>query len=133
MADAIMAAYRGEILVVPISTVPRYGKTEMLCSGVAWCYAHNAAANNIYGSYKKMLASVQTENIRKILQSRFYQTLFETRISRSSSAKDNFETTKGGRTIAIGADGSGLGHGAGLTGDMPYGGAITLDDRIKAT
>lgn len=132
-SEALMPAMRGEVLVVSISTVPRYGKTEFLCATIAWCYAHNPYGNNIYGSYKKMLAAVQTENIRKILQSRFFQTLFDARISKSSSAKDNFETVQGGRTIAIGADGSGLGHGAGLTSDVPYGGFICLDDMIKAT
>lgn len=133
MADKVMAAMRGEVSVLAIATVPRYGKSEFMCAAVAWCYAHNPAGNNIYGSHKKNLATVQTENIRKILQSRFFQTLFDARISKSSSAKDNFETVQGGRTISIGADGSGLGYGAGLTGDVPYGGAIILDDMFKAT
>ena len=132
MADGLMSALRGEKLVLSINLPPRYGKTEMVCAAIAWCYAHNPMANNIYGSYKKMLAAEKTESVRHIIQSRFFQTFFDARLSKSSSAKDNFLTVQGGRTIAVGADGSGLGSGAGMTGDVEYGGGIFLDDMLKA-
>ncbi|WP_299079164.1 hypothetical protein [uncultured Paraglaciecola sp.] len=137
MANPIMKALRGDQeslpdLVLPMYVPPRYGKTEMICHAIAWCYAHNPRANNIYASYKKMLAAEKTENVRKIMQSRTFQILFDARISKSSSAKDNFSTVQGGRTIAVGADGSGLGSGAGTTDKEPYGGGIFMDDMMKA-
>lgn len=132
MADEIMSALRGEKAVLNINLPPRYGKTELMCFAIAWCYAHNPSANNIYVSYKKMLASVQTELVRQIMSSDFYLNLFDARISKSSSAKDNFLTVQGGRTIAVGTDGSALGSGAGVSDDVPYGGAIWIDDIMKA-
>lgn len=131
MADKIMIALRGELHVLSINLPPRYGKTLMLCMSTAWCYAHNPSANFIYGSHGKSLAAEQTEYVRGILQSRFFQTLFDARISKSVSAKDNFKTVQGGHTFAVGADGVGLGRGAGMTGNVPYGGAIFLDDMLK--
>ena len=114
MSTYIMYALRADRvnlpdLVLTLNTIPRYGKTELMCIAIAWCYAQNPAANFIYGSYKKMLATQQTEYVRKILQSRFYQAFFDVRLSKSSTAKDNFLTVQGGRTIAVGADGSSLG------------------------
>lgn len=131
MADGFMAALRGVLNVLPILVPPRYAKTEMARAAIAWCYAHQPAANWIYASHTKTLAAEQTEYVRQIIQSRFFQTLFDARISKSVGAKDNFKTEQGGQTIAVGADGAGLGRGAGMTGNVPYGGAILLDDMLK--
>lgn len=131
VCDAVMAALRGEMHVLPIHIPPRYAKTLIARTAIAWCYAHNPAANFIYGSYSKDLAAEQTEYVRDVLQSRFFQTLFDARISKSSRAKDKFKTEQGGETTAIGADGAGIGRGAGMTGNVPYGGAIILDDMLK--
>lgn len=137
MADRLMAAIRADHellpdLVLPINTVPRYGKTEVVCMAIAWCYAHNPAANNIYASYRKELATEKTEYIRGILNTRFFQAFFDARLSKSSTAKDNFLTVQGGRTMAVGADGAGLGSGAGTSDGKPYGGGIFVDDILKA-
>lgn len=131
MANAIMVALRGELHVLSINLPPRYGKTLMLCMATAWCYAHNPSANFIYASHGKSLAAEQTEYVRSVLQSRFFQVFFDARISKSVSAKDNFKTVQGGHTFAVGADGMGLGRGAGMTGNVLYGGAIFLDDMLK--
>ena len=131
MADALMRALRGELHVLPISVPPRYGKTKMACAGVAWCYAHQPAANFIYASHSKVLAAEQTEYIRQIIQSKFFKTFFDARISKSIGAKDNFMTEQGGHTIAVGADGTGVGRGAGMTGNVAYGGALIMDDVLK--
>lgn len=131
VADGIMAALRGEFHVLPILVPPRYAKTEMARAAIAWCYAHQPAANWIYASHSKSLAAEQTEYVRQIIQSRFFQTLFDARISKSVGAKDNFKTVQGGQTIAVGADGAGLGRGAGMTGNVQYGGAILMDDMLK--
>ena len=121
---------RGPVLMLNIA--PRYGKTTMCIYAMAWCYAHNPRANNIYASFKKMLSSEKTEELRNIIKSRAFKVFFEARISKSSSAKDNFLTEQGGRTIAVGADGSGLGSGAGTSDKELYGGAIFIDDMTKA-
>ncbi len=121
---------RGSVLMINVA--PRYGKTTMCIYAMAWCYAHNPRANNIYASFKKMLSSEKTEELRRIIKSRAFQVFFDARISKSSSAKDNFLTVQGGRTIAVGADGSGLGSGAGTADKELYGGAIFIDDMTKA-
>ena len=120
---------RGPVLMLNVA--PRYGKTTMCIYAMAWCYAHNPRANNIYASFKKTLSSEKTEELRRIIKSRAFQVFFDARISKSSSAKDNFLTVQGGRTIAVGADGSGLGSGAGTADKELYGGAIFIDDMTK--
>ena len=121
---------RGPVLM--LNFAPRYGKTTMCIYAMAWCYAHNPRANNIYASFKKTLSSEKTEELRRIINSMAFKVFFDARISKSSSAKDNFLTAQGGRTIAVGADGSGLGSGAGTADKELYGGAIFLDDMMKA-
>ncbi len=126
----VIEGKRGPVLMLNIA--PRYGKTTMCVYAMAWCYAHNPRANNIYASFKKTLSSEKTEELRGILNSRAFKVFFDARISKSSSAKDNFLTEQGGRTIAVGADGSGLGSGAGTADKELYGGAIFIDDMTKA-
>ncbi len=132
LADKFSSALRGEVTEVNINIPSRYGKTLMACSATAWCYAHQPAANFIYGSHGKSLAAEQTEYVREIIQSHFFQVFFDARISKSTWAKHNFKTIQGGHTIAVGADGTGIGRGAGLKGDEPFGGAIMLDDMLKS-
>jgi len=130
VAKGFERAIRGEALQQYIGIPPRHGKTLLADNAIAWCYAHEPAANWIYGSYGKSLATEQTEYIRSILESRWYQEFFDVRINKTARKKDHFKTMQGGQTIAIGADGAGLGFGAGIK-QTPFGGGILLDDMLK--
>lgn len=114
-----------------INVPPRYSKTEQAIHFVAWCLARNPQCNFIYVSYSHSLAKKQTQTIRSIINLPLYKMLFDVEISDESSAKDNFETQKGGSVYAAGAAGTITGRGAGLKNCDSFGGAIIIDDIHK--
>lgn len=114
-----------------INVPPRYGKTELLIHFVAWTLAKHPDSNFLYVSYSHTLAKKQTQTIREIIQIPQYKKLFEVEISEDTSAKDNFETNKGGSVYASGAKGTITGRGAGIKNCGRFGGCIVIDDIHK--
>lgn len=121
---------------------PRYGKTELVINFIAWTLARWPDCNNIYVSYAHSLARKHTGLVKEIMTLPYYQHLFDARIKRDASAKDNFETIQGGSVYAVGSGGTITGRGAGIQG-LPddykaglkdvsrYGGCILIDDIHK--
>jgi hypothetical protein len=93
--------------------------------------AHYPDSNFIYSSYAHSLAKKQTQTIRQIITLPYYKKLFGVEISSESSAKDNFETNKGGSVFAAGAGGPITGRGAGINGMNRPGGVFIIDDIHK--
>lgn len=110
---------------------PRYGKSVMCCHFIAWALARYPDCCFIYASYSKDIAAYHTDLVRKILMLNEYQELFDVRISSTTKAKDNFETTAGGAIFGAGVGGSITGKGAGLKNVDRFGGCVLLDDSIK--
>lgn len=131
IARALTKVFLGDIKRLIINVPPRYGKSEMLMSFVAWTLAHFPDSNFIYTSYSHSLATQQTKTIRKLLSLYEYQKLFGVSLSPDSSAKDNFELIQGGSVYAAGAMGSITGRGAGIDGSSRFGGAVLIDDIHK--
>jgi hypothetical protein len=125
-----------------IRTPPRYGKTELAVNFIAWTLARWPDCNNIYVSYAHSLARKHTGLVKEIMMLPQYQHMFDARIKRDASAKDNFETVQGGSVYAVGSGGTITGRGAGIQG-LPddykaglkdvsrYGGCILIDDIHK--
>lgn len=128
---ALTTIMRGQTTLLNINVPPRYGKTELLIHFIAWGLAHYPDSNNIYVSYSHSLAKKQTQTIKQIVESPYYRYLFGVQISEATSAKDNFETTKGGSVYAVGSKGTITGRGAGIQYCERYGGCIAIDDIIK--
>lgn len=115
-----------------ITIPPRYGKTELIIHFIAWAMARWPDANFLYTSYSYSLARKQTGVVKEIVMLPEYQRLFpDVRIKRDASAKDNFETTKGGSVYAAGAGGTITGRGAGIKYCPRFGGALIMDDMHK--
>lgn len=133
ISRALMQMFRGEICDLEINIPPRHAKTELMIHFVAWAFAHYPDCNFIYTSYAHSLAAKQTDTIRNIINLVEYQRLFpNVRLSDSTAAKDNFETTAGGSVYAVGVGGSITGRGAGIKGVYDrFGGCIIIDDPIK--
>lgn len=121
----------GEITRLLIHCPPRYGKTELMIHFIAWCMARYPSSNWIYVSYSHSLASKQTQTIREIISHPVYRKLFGVELSKSTTAKDNFETTSGGSVYAVGAQGTITGRGAGVQGAKDFSGAVIIDDIHK--
>lgn len=114
-----------------INIPPRYGKTELCIHYIAWMMARYPDSNFLYVSYSHSLAKKQTQTIRQIMSDPHYEELFNVKLSIESSAKDNFETNKGGSVYAAGCGGTITGRGAGLQNCNRFGGAIIIDDIHK--
>jgi len=90
-------------------------------------------SNFIYTSYSTSLAKRQTETIRSIINLREYREIFGVEIDKSSSAKHEFKTQKGGTVYAAGEAGTVTGMGAGIQNSERFGGCIVIDDIHKPT
>lgn len=117
-----------------INIAPRYSKTEIMVKNfIAWSLAVNPKARFIHLSYSDGLALDNSEEIKDIIQSDFYQELFPyVQIKKDSKAKNKWYTTEGGGVLARSAGGQVTGFGAGQIGESElFGGAIIIDDPIK--
>ena len=139
-----------------INVAPRYSKTELAVKTfIAKGLAHNPAAKFIHTSYSDTLALDNSETVRDIVSSDFYQQLFpKVKIKKGSDAKQKWYTTAGGGVYATGTGGQLTGFGAGVLDEDEdddhysrsieellvimdtedpsiFGGAIIIDDPIK--
>ena len=74
-------------------------------------------------SYAQSIAEDFAHKSRSLMESQFYQGIFDTRLSSERKALGDFQTTKGGSRVSESLSGSLTGRGADL---------IILDDPIKA-
>lgn len=127
----LVSVIRGNTNRLIINVPPRYGKTELVINFVGWAMANYADSNFLYVSYSHSLAKKQTQTIKQIMELPHYRKLFDIQLSSETSAKDNFETTKGGSVYAAGAGGTITGRGAGVKGVDRFGGCVVIDDIHK--
>lgn len=131
ISRALNRVFLGACNKLIINIPPRYGKTTMLMNFVAWSMARYPDSNFLYVSLSHELASLATAEIRNIITSPYYKSMFNVRLKEDSQAKDAFITTKGGSVTAVGSGGTITGRGAGLRGVNRFGGIICIDDIIK--
>lgn len=116
-----------------IGMPPRFGKTQIVKYFVAWSYAINPACNYILTSYGADLVADTSKYIRELVGSELYQKLFPgVVVDTASSASDLWRIKGGGGFRAATLDGVVTGFGAG-TASEGYGGALIIDDFLKAT
>lgn len=131
ICKSLFKVFTGETTRLIINVPPRYSKTEILINFVAWTLAHFPDSNYLYVSYSHSLAKLQTQTIRQIITLGAYRKLFDVMISPVSSAKDDFQTTRGGSVYAAGSGGTITGRGAGIKNCDRFGGAVLIDDIHK--
>lgn len=132
---------KGELTRVIINIAPRYSKTEL---AVKMLISHglslNPAAKFIHLSYSDDLALDNSETVKDLICTQEYQELFpNVQLKPGTKAKDKWYTTAGGGVLARSASGQVTGFGAGQVddpdmdefSDMPFGGAIIIDDPVK--
>lgn len=123
IADRLTRLADGEISRLLICVSPRSLKS-LLCSVVypAWLMARNDAERLLCISYAQPLAEDFARQCRQLMNSQFYCSTFETRLSPDRRAVEQFETTGGGGRISSSVHGTVTGRG----GDF-----IILDDPMK--
>lgn len=132
ICDAFTRVHRGETKRLIINIPPRYSKTILLNSFIAWTLGHASDSEFILSSYAAQLATNNSWQIREMVQQPEYRAIFpDVHLRSDSSAKHEWRTTEGGIVYAAGAGGTITGYGAGKHRDGPSG-FIALDDPHKA-
>lgn len=151
ICEALEKVLRGETTRLIINIAPRYGKTELgVKNFIAHGLALNSASKFIHLTYSQNLALDNSEEAKDIVQSDWYQEMFDVKVKRDSKAKNKWYTTAGGGVYAAATGGQVTGFGAGKV-DEPddysendiveflstinakegFAGAIVIDDSIK--
>ncbi len=115
-----------------IGISPRSGKSKLCIYFMAWSYALNPFSNFIYTSYSGDLCIKHSKMVRNIINSELFRAIFRLSIDQNTSASDLWRIDGGGgefRAVAMG--GAITGFGAGTFANQ-FGGAIIVDDFLKA-
>ncbi len=131
IAKELTKTFNLETKTLMINVPPGHGKSELLIHFVAWAFAHYPDCQFIYISYSHELAAAHTLTIKQIMELPQYKAMFGIEISKDSSARDNFKTTKGGAVKAFGSSGSITGMNAGLPNCDRFSGCVIMDDMHK--
>lgn len=113
---------RGEIDRLMLLVPPRHGKSELASKRLpAWYLGRQPHKQFLSVSATAGLAADFGREVRNIIASQDYQSIFDTTLSDDSQAKDKWHTSAGGVYYAIGIEGNILGRGADVfLVDDPY-------------
>ena len=147
IAKTLEKVITGEITRLMINMPPRYGKSELAVKMfIAHSLALNPSAKFIHLSGSSELALDNSEAIRDTVTSKEFSELYpHVTLSKSTTGKKKWYTTKDGGVYATSAGGQITGFGAGSFYDDEkdldefteiekkegFGGAIVIDDPIK--
>jgi predicted phage terminase large subunit-like protein len=107
-----------------VNIPPRHLKSHAVSIAFpAWVLGHHPAKQILSVTYAQEFSETLARNSRNLMQSAFYQGLFDTRISRGREAISDFETTNGGFRFATSIGGVLTGRGADI---------IVIDEPLKA-
>jgi predicted phage terminase large subunit-like protein len=124
LAAKLEAVRHGDIKRLIINIPPRQGKSIIgSVAFPAFLLGHKPSAKIISISYNQDLANDLASSCRSLMESPFYEAIFNTRVSEERRAIEDFQTTEGGRRISTSMSGGITGRGAEL---------IIIDDPIKA-
>lgn len=107
-----------------INCPPGSGKSVMMCMFVAWQMSRWPDSQFLYISYSSILSAKHTAFIKRILECRYYQDLFDIKLRQDSKAKDFFSTNHGGVVKAFGSASSITGNDGGLPNLDRFSGAV---------
>ena len=123
IAEALLDCFHGRTKRLIINVPPRSLKSHCVSVAfIAWLLGHRPAVQVIVASYAQDLADKHARDCRQLMGSEFYQNAFETRLSMSKAAVNEFMTTEGGTRISTSVGGPMTGRGADF---------IIIDDPIK--
>lgn len=137
ICDSLMGIWCGgrkdELLNIP----PRYGKTELACMFCAWAFGHNDKCEFLHISFSDNLINRNSRKIRAVMEHEFYLLAFDTRLSKTNSKVDEWQTEGGGlfqcRTTFGKVTGLGCGSKNEIDADgrFVFAGMMWIDDPLK--
>lgn len=137
ISRALLEVWTGKQKNLVINVAPRYGKTQLLVLFVAWTYAHNPLCEYLHLSYSDELADKNSDQIRTLIKSKFFNDLFKVEIDSGNDKKGEWATTEGGIFRAAATGGQVTGFGAGATVEFDeqnryvFSGCVWIDDPLK--
>lgn len=150
IGNALERVLSGDCKRLMINIAPRYGKTELAVKNfIAHALSINSSAKFIHLSYSDDLALDNSEEIRDLILSDYFQELYPSiEIKKDSKSKKKWYTNNGGGVYATSSSGQVTGFGAGkvdeeeeeqninefishISDKEGFGGAIIVDDPIK--
>ncbi len=115
---------RGRCKRLIVNVPPRHLKSHAISIAFpAWLLGHDPTKQILSVTYAQDLSDDLARKSRTLMQSPFYEGLFDTRISRGREAVSDFETTDGGYRLSTSIGGVLTGRGADI---------IIIDDPLKA-
>ena len=121
LASRLQDCLEGRCRRLIINLPPRYLKSHIINAAVAWWLGSHPSYKFICVSYGEKLAETMSDKTRDIMESALYQTLYTTRLSRSTSML--LSTAQKGYRMATSVGGVITGYGADC---------IIVDDPLKA-
>jgi hypothetical protein len=123
VAEQLERVERGEIDRLMLLMPPRHGKSELASKSMpAWSIGRKPWRQFISASASVDLARDWGREVRNIVMSEAYQSVFSTRLQEDSKAAGKWNTQEGGCFYAVGVGGSPLGRGADIfLIDDPFG------------
>lgn len=113
ICDKLEAVERGEIDRLMIFMPPRHGKSELASRRFpAWYIGRNPKKQIITASYGADLATDFGRDVRNIVSSPEYASIFDTKLRDDSRAANRWNTQEGGSYVAVGVSGPIGGRGA---------------------
>ncbi len=102
---------------------PRHGKSELASRRFpAWYLGRHPDHSVIAASYNSDLATDFGRNVRGIVSSEEYQSVFKTKLAQDSAAANRWHTDRGGAYVAAGVGTAVTGRGANI---------LLIDDPVK--
>lgn len=145
--EALEKVLSGETTKLIINIAPRYGKTSLAVHQfISYGFALNPASKFIHLSYSGSLTMDNSMAVKDIVNSEYYQAVFDyVKIKRGSDTKSKWDTIDGGGLYATSTPGQITGFGAGVTeteedlldeftaiyNPNQFAGAIVIDDPLK--
>ena len=114
IAEALEAVERGDIERLILCLPPRHGKSELATRRLAaWFSGRNPSKNVAVAAYSDTMATDFGSDVRTIMgTAQFKQAFPKFKLMRGGAAKDNIQTTGGGRLVFVGRGGALTGRGA---------------------
>ncbi len=128
LEDLVFGQQKNLLIEMP----PRAGKSDMIDYFICWTYIINPNCNYIVTCYNDDLVGKFSKTMRSIIESDLYQKVFKIRMSSDTHSVGLWKIKDGGELRAISINGGITGFGAGIKGER-YGGALIIDDPLKAT
>ena len=123
IAAKLAAMRRGEIRWLIITVPPRHLKSHLASiTFPAWCLGHDPSLQILCVSFAQELADKLARDCRSLMLSRWYRSLFATRLAEHRQAVHEFVTTRQGYRLATSTGGVLTGRGADI---------IVIDDPLK--